>query len=108
MTNKHKTYAVNIQWDIDMPYIMETVDCFSDEFASEILNVDKGAYAKMSHEDREKLVKTFCDTQPNPLEKLLKLPSKVEIPEDVKNEDISDWLTDYYEACHSGFEVITE
>ena len=43
----------------------------------------------------------------------LKLPSEIEIPEDIIDEDdyegtldeISDYITDYTGFCHKGFEV---
>lgn len=106
--NNHKTYAVNIQWDIDMRYIMETIDNFSDEYASKLFKTDKDTYSNLSLEEKQKLVENFIKSESNPLEKLLTLPSRVEIPEDVEKDDISDWLTDYYEASHGGFELITE
>lgn len=33
------------------------------------------------------------------------LPSVVEIPQEVCNEAISDWLSDEYGFCHTGFEL---
>lgn len=34
------------------------------------------------------------------------LPTEVEIPDDLYDEDdISDWLSDEYGYCHNGFEI---
>lgn len=33
------------------------------------------------------------------------LPTEIEIPKCVDEEDISDWLSDEYGFCHAGFEV---
>lgn len=38
---------------------------------------------------------------------LRELPSEIEIPEDIKDEDeISDYLSDETGFCHEGFEII--
>lgn len=34
------------------------------------------------------------------------LPTEVEIPDNVDEEDISDWLSDEYGFCHAGFELV--
>lgn len=37
---------------------------------------------------------------------LAELPTEVEIPDDLEDEDeISDWLSDEYGYCHNGFEI---
>ena len=40
---------------------------------------------------------------------LAELPTEVEIPDDLEDEDeISDWLSDEYGYCHNGFEIEEE
>lgn len=34
------------------------------------------------------------------------LPTEIEIPEDVDEEEIADWLSDEYGFCHTGFELV--
>lgn len=34
------------------------------------------------------------------------LPTEVEIPEGINEEDISDWLSDEYGFCHAGFKLV--
>lgn len=44
------------------------------------------------------------ETYEEALEKC-ELPKEVKIPENIDEEDISDWLSDEYGFCHAGFEL---
>lgn len=39
---------------------------------------------------------------------LKELPKEVEIPEEIIEKAISDYLTDEYGFCHSGFEIAVQ
>ena len=46
------------------------------------------------------------DGEDNPEEILENLPTEMEIPKNITNEDeISDWLSDETGFCHKGFEL---
>lgn len=97
--------AKNIQWDIDMSDILETLDDMTAKNAAETLELPYDEYANMTTEERHDYAYDFFHHRPAAMNEFMDLPNDVEIPDSVPQHDIADWLSDSYGFCHDGFEL---
>lgn len=101
--------AYNIQWDIDIEEAIDVLDDSSYADAAEILGISKERYANMTTSERYDYAYSYFYHCPGALEDLFELPTSVEIPDDITDEDdVSDWLSDEYGFCHRGFALDTD
>ena len=98
--------AKNIQWDIDMECVYNILDEMSAKEAAKALELPYDKYANMTDEEKDDWAYDFFSNRPDALLEFVDLPSEVELPKDLTDEDdISDWLSDEYGFCHDGFEL---
>ena len=98
--------AKEIKWDIDFDDISALLDSLSYDKAAETLEISKELYANMTTEERHDYAYDCFKKDPAFFNDILNLPSKVKIPRGLTDqEDISDWLSDTYGYCHSGFSL---
>ena len=108
--------AINIKWDVDMYDIYDRLDDMTAEEAAESLGISKRIYANMTTSERHDLAYETFYGYDNLVAEFMDLPTEVEIPEDLAKkyeenedgyaEDISDWLSDEYEFCNKGFNLV--
>lgn len=112
--------AINIKWDVDEDTIIDTFNNFVDDLAIKILGIPLTEYLKMSSEDRKSYVLSTFRHQPAKMSYILNefgISEEIEIPETLLEnyylgnlddfyEDVSDWLSNEYGFCHSGFNII--
>lgn len=108
-----KFVAVNIDWDVDMDEVFETLDTMTTEQAAEALGVPKETYSNMHTEERHDYAYDVFHHRPAMLDEFLGLPDKVEIPEEFGIDstqadcsDVTDWLSDEYGYCINGYDVV--
>ena len=98
--------AKNIHWDIDMECVCDILDEMSAKEAAKALELPYDTYANMTDEEKNDWVYDFFSNRPDALMEFVDLPSEVELPKNLTDEDdISDWLSDEYGFCHDGFEL---
>ena len=98
--------AFEIQWDFDMDEVYERLDEAVPAEAAELLGVPADKYERMTDEERHDHAYDVFRHCPGLLDEFMGLPYEIEIPEELTDtEDISDWLSDEYGFCHSGFQT---
>ena len=50
----------------------------------------------------------YDEEEENGTAQFLGLPDHVNIPDDVADDDVADWLSDRYAFCVFGFDIVTE
>ena len=106
-----KVTVSNIQWDIDVNDALERLDEMTDEKAAETLNMRTEEYRKLSEDARHDCAWDLWRHTPAALYAFMGLPDSVDVPEELlkindrqlRDDAISDWLSDEYGFCHSGF-----
>ena len=99
--------AVNIDWDIDERDLTdEVLDYATDQEIAELLGTEAYQIKNMNEDDLYDLVRDAFHHRPGLMDDYLGLPSAVEIPEGMEEEEIADWLTEKYEYCLRGFDLI--
>lgn len=98
--------VVNIQWNVDMDEVYELLDEMPEDKAAEALKVPVDKYTKFSLEERHNIAEDLFRHQPAELDSFLQLPDEIEIPENVSEEFVADWLSDTYGYYHSGYAVV--
>lgn len=108
--------AIGIKWDVDMDYIYDRLDDMASEEAAESLGISKRIYANMTTSERYDLAYETFHGHDDLIAEFMNLPTEVDIPEylakdyerneDGYAEDISDWLSDEYEFCNKGFNLV--
>ena len=98
--------AYDIEWSADMDEIYEVLDDMTCEGAAATLGIPKRTYANMTSGERHDYAYEFYRRRPGAIDDLFNLPSKVNIPEEIDNEDdIADWLSDTYGFCINSYLV---
>ena len=101
--------AIEIQWDFDMDEVFAKLDETKPAEAAEFLGVPADRYDRMTTEERHDYAYDVFRHCPALLDDFMGLPYEIEIPEELTDiEDISDWLSDEYGFCHSGFQIKDE
>lgn len=112
--------ATNIKWDVDTDDLLAEVDNMPVEDIANILNISTEQYNSMSTKNQQEYFLNYIHQNSDAyacfLEDYLGLPQEVEIPESLAEqygednftEDISDWISDTYEFCHAGFDIVEE
>ena len=99
--------ATNIKWDIDEQDLTEEVlDYATEKEIAELLGTETHKIHNMNKDDLYELVRDAFHRDRNLMYEHLGLPTTVNIPETVEEEDIADWLSNEYEYLHDGFELV--
>ena len=98
--------ATDIDWDVSMEDVCDNINSMSDEEAAEVLGVDAEELASMTDNERDILIDKVFGSSNLKREQLFNLPSEVEIPPFVSDENVCDWLSDQFNfACFGCFAV---
>lgn len=105
-------YAYEIGWDIDIDEALEKFKEAGSQEQAQVVNLP----VEMVQSADECLILDLARDKfhhsPGLLQDFMGLPEKVEIPEDVFDEDeddaIADWLSDEYGCCLNGFLLSTD
>lgn len=109
--------VTNVQWDFDMDEVYERLDSMSEKAAADALEVALSDYSRMSVLERHDLAEHLFHHCPAKLDEFVGLPDEIEVPDPITSaysdpeeleEVISDWLSEEFGYCHSGFEVKAE
>ena len=101
--------AYNIDWDIDIEEAFEKLDEMNYKSAASALGISADDYANMTTEERHDFAYDLFHHCPGELEDFMDLPTKVEIPKELTNEeDITEWLSDEYGFCIKGYKLDTD
>lgn len=94
--------ATDILWDIDSEDIYAALDKMDVYKAAEVLGISTVRYALMTTEERHQAADNLSRFDK---EELMNLPSEVDIPDRIDEEEVSDWLSDEFGFCHQGFKL---
>ena len=101
--------AYNIDWDINIEEALDILDEMDYKDAASALGISVDAYANMTTEERHDYAYDLFHHCPGELEDFMNLPTKVEIPKELTNEeDITEWLSDEYGFCIKGYKLDTD
>lgn len=107
----------NIQWDIDVSDAIDALLEKRTEAAAEILGIPSDQYANMTTSERVDYANDLFRRSPATMEEMYNLPNEVELPEELAKEagtddpyedDITEWLSDEYGTCVSGWNFDSE
>ena len=102
-----KRYADNIDWSIDIEEAYEKLDDMDVQKASEFFEIPYEQYSNMTTNERHDYAYSAFHHCPAKLDEFMELPSQVEIPEELKDdEDITNWLSDLFGYCINGYDII--
>lgn len=93
----------NIEWDIDIDDVLETIGEMTVKEVAEVLGLPEDTYANMNNSERNDCIYGMFERSPKAKADLLGLPSDANIPDDT--EEIADYLSDKYEFCVISFEI---
>lgn len=96
----------NIKWDIDIDDVSSILDGMSSKTAAEFLSCPH--YADMNDSERLDYAMDEYKSNPTIFYEQLSLPTEVEIPDGLSEEEASDFISDEYGFCHNGFEINEE
>lgn len=108
--------AINILWDVDIEDVLELFDNMSCSEVAEALEINENVVANMTTSEINDYAYELFKT-PESRAEILNLPTSVEILDEIATDPdyeddkeglydyISDWLSDTYNFCHSGFQV---
>lgn len=101
--------AFNIQWDVDLDDFLEALNQMPHADAAKAIGVSQTIYRIMPKAQIRDYARQKFDTNKTDVAGFLGLPSEVEIPETIEHDEetISEWLSDTYKFCHTGFELTT-
>lgn len=93
--------AVNIEWDIDLNDVLDTLENIGIYRAAEVLAIPAVAYAQMNWEERKGAVKRIYDEDISWFNNLMNLPNEVDIDDgEVETEaEAADLLCEEYGFC---------
>lgn len=80
MARKKMMNAVDIEWDVDMNNVLDQLEEMSIDELIAIIGNER-------------------------LNAIMHLPNNVEIPEEIKEDEISDYLSDTTGFCHKGYKL---
>ena len=101
--------AYNIDWDISINEAIEMLDEMDYKNAAFVLGISSDTYANMTTEERHDYAYDLFHHCPGELEDFMDLPSEVELPEElIDEEDITNWLSDEYGFCINGYRLDTD
>ena len=101
--------AYNIDWDINIEEALDMLDEMDYKDAASTLGISVDTYANMTTEERHDYAYDLFHHCPGELEDFMNLPTKVEIPKELTNEeDITEWLSDEYGFCIKGYKLDTD
>lgn len=80
MARKKMMNAVDIEWDVDMNDVLDQLEEMSIDELIAIIGNER-------------------------LNAIMHLPNNVEIPEEIKEAEISDYLSDITGFCHKGYKL---
>lgn len=82
MTRKKMMNAVDIEWDVDMNDVLDQLEEMSIDELIAIIGNER-------------------------LNAIMHLPNNVEIPEEIEEDEISDYLSEITGFCHKGYKLCT-
>ena len=99
--------ATDIAWEVDITDGISKLSDMDYEDAAKVLEINPNVYANMSTTERDDYAYEFFRSSLSSLYEFIGLPESVEIPKELGDDEdeISDWLSDTYEYCHSGFNL---
>lgn len=101
--------AFNIQWDIDIEEALDLLGDMTSSEAAKVLGISVSKYDSMTESELEDYASSYFHHCPGALDDLFDLPQVVNVPDYLTDDDeISDWLSDTYGFCHSGFSLDTD
>ena len=99
--------ASDIEWDIEMHDIFETMDEIAIDKAAQILDIPVDRYANMTTSERyDYIYDTIRHNQKTSflVEELFDLPEEIVLPDELKDtDDITDYISDTYGFCIEGY-----
>ncbi len=99
--------ATNIKWDVDEQDLTEEVlDYATKKEIAELLGTETHEIHNMNKDDLYELVRDAFHRDCNLMYEYLSLPTTVDVPKSVTEEDVADWLSNEYEYLHDGFELV--
>lgn len=97
--------AVNIKWDIDIEDVIEKLDNMTAENAAEALDIPYQEYVNMSTSEIHDYAYDVFERSQSIIADIMGLPEEVDIPEDVDEEDIEDYISDEVGYTFSEYEL---
>ena len=97
--------AVKIEWDIDMDEVYEILDDMTIEKAAAAINISERKYANMTTAERHDHAYDFFRHCPGALYDFFCLNEEEDIPENVNEEDVADYLSDKYGFCINSLQI---
>lgn len=99
--------AVNIDWDTDEQEATEDVlDYASKKEIADLLGAETYEIENMNEDDLYDFIRDAFHHYPGLMDDYFGLPSSVDIPNNVDEDDIADWLSNIYGSCIRGFDLI--
>ncbi len=96
----------NIKWSIEFDDVLEMIRESPYEKAAKILEIPTQTYINMNDRELSDYVYDWYKKGGyDEIRDLLELPTEVEVPEDIMEEDIADYLTDTYDFCVEDFDM---
>lgn len=102
--------AYDIKWNIDMEEVYEKLDDMTCERAASELGIPENIYKNMTTEEKHDYAYDQFRHNRLDLYDFMCAPSFVIVPEEMEynEEAISDWLSDTYGWCHTGFKLSSD
>lgn len=100
--------ATNIEWDIDMEEVFETLDNMTMGDIAKFFSLQIEAYAKMTTEEKHDLIADIFHHNPGMLYDFCELPEEEEIDVGISEEDVADYLANSYGYCIKSLNIVDE
>lgn len=96
----------NIKWSIEFDDVLEMILESPVEKAAKILEIPTQVYANMhDREISDYVYDWYKKGGYDEIVDILELPTEVEVPEDIMEDEIADYLTDTYDFCVEDFDM---
>lgn len=86
--------ATDIKWDVDIEDVIEKIDNMTAENAAEALDIPYQVFVNMNTSEVHDYVYDMFKYSSSIAADIVGLPEEVEIPDEVGDDDIEDYLSD--------------
>ena len=94
--------ATDIDWDVSMEDVYDRLYAMKESDAAKCLGVTESEFDSMSEGEREELADRLYEGSDTRRMELFHLPHEVEIPKDVDDDSVCDWLSEEFGFCCFG------
>lgn len=104
--------VIDIKWDLGGVDFSDLLSSLHKEITykeiAERFNISSDIFLEMSDDEKIDAIVKEYKCNPDSLYDVLELPTEVEIPNDIEEDDIADYLSDEYEYLVKSFEIEPE